>query len=484
MKQLFSFFILLLIGLTTRGMDAYFKHAVFYEPEYGAYVETHMLFNGAALGFAAVEADSTYQSSVELTYIFLQDGNVAQFSKNIVRGPYINDTLEALQNFVDQQRFVLAPGSYTLDIKLKDLNNPADSAHLTKEITVDIPADKAFFSDIILAGSAEETTQENIYSRVGYDIVPKVSSFYRPQDNELIYYSELYQTDIDPGKDEAFILRCDLVNLESEQEISEYHSMERQSGQGRIPVLKRFDISDLANGNYLLRLEARNRSNEVIASKALLIQRMNDLRPPDSLAVDELQSTFVSKFTNLDSLRQMAYCLRPQSENAEEGFIDLRLDTASMEQVQRFFYGFWYDRNPMAPESEWLRYYEQVKVVARNYSTKYRHGCATDQGRVYLEYGKPDGKIDRPRTSLFYPYEMWHYYATPRRANAKFVFYDPTLGTGSSYVLLHSNIIGEQADYNWFYTLQQRAGIPNTNDEAAPFDTYGVNPVEDFNLPP
>lgn len=482
MKQLLSFALLWLASMQLFALDANFKHAVFYEPEYGAYVETHMLFYGSSFIYAE-KADSSYQSNVELTYIFSQGGKIVDFSKNIVSGPLIADTLNGVLDFVDQQRFVLAPGSYSLTIKLKDANNAADSATLSQNISVVIPPSSAFFSDIFLANSATETAKPTIFSRAGYDLVPKVSNFYSPEDEVLSCYVELYQTDLKPGENEAFLLSIDIIDLETKAPLNEFHFIQKQTGQVQIPILKRFNIEDLPSGNYELKFEARDRSNMPIASKSIQIMRLNKSIPPDSLDSNALNKTFVSKFTSIDSLRVMTYCLRSRSEPYEENFIDDGLDTADMEQLQRFFYGFWFDRDPIAPESAWKIYHEDVAAVLKEYSTSRNPGCATDMGRVYLEYGKPDAIVARPNTAAFLPYEVWHYYATRRKANAKFVFYDTTRGTGTGYSLLHSNVPGEQADIQWFYRLQLN-GMPNTVDEVAAFDTYGVNPVEDYNLPP
>ncbi len=482
-KQLLTLAWITILSIRAFGIDANFNHGVFYEPEYGAYVETYMLFYGSSFVFEEKEAGS-FQSNAELTYIFMQGDKIIDFSKNIISGPMVKDTLNEVQDFVDQQRFVLAPGNYDLKIVLRDANNVLDSTSLVQKVEVNVPANQAFFSNIILASSAEATKEQNIYSRAGYDLIPKVGSFFGPQDSTLTCYTELYQTDQELGAEEPFLVSFDIVNLETNEEVALYHAKERQSGKDLIPLLKRFDISELMNGAYLIRFEARNKKNELVTSNSLIIQRLNDFLPPDSLSEDALSKTFVRKFTDLDSLKLMTYCLRPESETLEERYIDERLDSSSLEDLQRFFYGFWYDRNPVSPEAEWLKYYEDVKKVDEEFTTSYRHGCATDQGRVYLEYGKPDGRIARPNTSLFLPYEVWHYYATPRKANAKFVFYDTTLGTGASYELLHSNILGEPADYNWFYRLQQRTGQPNTTDEVGAFDTYGVNPREDWAIPP
>lgn len=470
--------------LRVYAMDGLFQPVMFYDPDRGAYIETQMLFYGSSLKYAMLE-DSTFQSRVELTYIFKQNDSIIDFSKNAIRGPIIADTQNAIQDFIDVQRFILSPDTYTLEITLKDLNNPTDIKKWHESILVEVPAKEAFFSDLILAESAEKTTKDNKFSRAGYDLLPKLGSYFPPDSKTLHVYTEFYQSDIQLGENEPFLIVSDLLNYESNEPISEFRSIERKTAKDYIPVLKAYSISDLPNGNYVVRIQARDRNNELIDQKLRVIHRLNTLSNIDSLSTDEIERTFVKKFVSKDSLKQMIYCLRPNSESSEERFIDKSLDTASEVTLKRFFYGYWYKRNSLDPESEWMKYHKDVEYVIDEYSTRYHFGCATDRGRVYLEYGKPDGKVNRQSTSIFYPYEMWHYYASRSKPNAKFLFYDQTLGTGQAYTLIHTNRVpGEPVDYNWFYRLQRRGNYPSDVDELGSYDTFGVNPREDWEIPP
>ena len=143
------FVTVLLITAAFRGfsIDAYFNHSVFHTPEGGAYVETHMLFNASSLEFK--NAAQGYQARVELTYIFESQGKVANFSKNIIKSPFITDSINAIVDFLDVQRFPLSPSTYKLTIKLRDINNPKDSGMIVQNINVEAPSDGAFFSDLI-----------------------------------------------------------------------------------------------------------------------------------------------------------------------------------------------------------------------------------------------------------------------------------------------------------------------------------------------
>lgn len=438
-------------------------------PEKGPFLETYLLFDGADIRYAPVGEDG-FQAAAELTYIFERDGKVVDFSKVIVKSPVTKDTLNELSDFLDQQRFFLAPGKYNMTIRLEDVNSPVDSVTNKRELTIYQPVETPYFSDILLADRIETTSEPNSYSRNGQDIFPRVSGFYPPDQEKVIYYLELYNASNKFGKDQPYLLVSDLVNIQSEEIIPDYHSAKRMSAQEVEPILRSINVKDLATGDYLIKLEARDRTNAVIASKSIPIKRFNIDPPLDSLSDNDIEKTFVRKLTG-DSLRQMTFCLRHQSSPAEQEFIDRNWKKGEETELRRFFYGFWKDRNPIDPRLEWARYFTLVDHVQDEYGNSTNHGCSTDRGRVYLKYGKPNSITEVPNEPYSYPYEIWHYNQVPGKSNAKFVFYDPR--HMDEYQVLHSNVFGEQKDYQWFDRLNVYYVGPDANDASS--DQY-LNP--------
>ncbi len=102
--------------------------------------------------------------------------------------------------------------------------------------------------------------------------------------------------------------------------------------------------------------------------------------------------------------------------------------------------------------------------VAMSFSSAFKEGWRTDQGRVLLIYGKPD-EIERNPSSLnTSPYEIWQYYSL--EGGSEFVFGDIT-GHGD-FELLHSDYRNEIKDPRW----RERIGAVRTDFGGSGFDNF------------
>lgn len=456
--------ILLALSLQGMAIDAYFNHTVFLDPEKGSYVEAHMLFRGESLRFVSV--GNGYQATVELTYIFEQNGEVKDYSKNLVKGPITPDSATAIVDFFDLQRFSLDPGTYDLFIKLRDANNPRDTGAILHQITVAAPDERAFFGGILFMDtvypSGDRTTP---LTRGNMEMLPRISGYQGPDANKMKVYTELYQTEIALGGAEDYIVTYDIIDTKTDKPLGNYRKLQRLKGSEVEPLYQVWDISNLPTGNYLLKLEARNRFNEVLAAQSAIIQRQSIAKSADSMSVADINNTFVGKVHG-EQLRDYVYCMRYQASTFEEKYIEENYQKADTLELKRFMYNFWRDRNPLDPEIEWKRYERKIKYVENEFGlgSRRRHACATDRGRVYLHYGKPNTRVQQQREPNALPYEIWHYYALPEKQDAKFAFMDPSAVT-NDYVLINSNVPGEIVDYAWYYRLSTYQIDPTGNDE-------------------
>jgi GWxTD domain-containing protein len=465
LKHLYLLLFFLVCSLPAFCIDAYFNHAVFLDPDKGTYVETHMLFRGESLRF--VNVGNGYQARVELTYIFEQGENVKAFSKNLIKGPITTDSASAVVDFLDLQRFALPAGVYNLSIKLRDANNPSDTGAILHQITVNEPGEQAFFGSIIYLDTIYPASNEqSALSRGNMAMLPRISGYQGPDANKLRIYTELYQTDIALGGSDDYLLTLDLVDVKTGKPLGDYRKMQRLKGNDVQPVVQIWDIGALPTGQYMVQLEARNRFNQVLASANIGMQRQTIAAKADSFKLADLNATFVGKINGEKQLRDYVYCMRYQAGTFEEKFIEENWERGDTVELKRFMYNFWRDRNPLDPELAWRRYERQIKYVEDEFGlgSRRRHACATDRGRVYLHYGKPDTRVQQQREPNALPYEIWHYYALPEKQDAKFAFMDPSAVT-NDYVLINSNVPGEIVDYAWYYRLSTYQVDPSGNDE-------------------
>ena len=460
MKFWFSALLLFLYSATF-AINVSFHHGVYMTPDKETYVETYLLFDGSQLRYSSI-ADSQYQASIELTYIFEKRGEIASFSKNIVSGPITSDTSLKISDFIDQQRFPLAPGKYDLLILMKDLNNPIDTIRSVQPISISVDPEKIFFSDIFLVDRIEESSTPNVLTRNGSDYYPKITPFFSPELNEITFYSELYNTGNVLGEEVPYLLSIEIVDPGTDEVVGQYRIIQRMKGEDVTPISKKINIEALPTGSYVLLLQAQNRAGEVLAARSLPIKRFNENVSEIDLRSNP-ENTFVSRIEE-DSLRKLCYCMIYRGTEAEKSYIEANWKKAEEEELRRFFFSFWYDRNPLDPRLEFSKYNQLVKHVEKNYGNNTQHGCGSDRGRIYLKYGEPNSMSIVRNESRAYPYEIWHYYKIPEKSNAKFFFLDAK--RIDEYILGHSNVLGEPNDQLWYTRLvRETEGGSRSNQE-------------------
>lgn len=164
-----------------------------------------------------------------------------------------------------------------------------------------------------------------------------------------------------------------------------------------------------------------------------------------------LENTFVNKY-DISTLKRNVSALLPIAKTYEIKFIRQVELNNDLSVLKRFFFNFWADRNPSAPEAEWKFYAQQLNYVAKEYGSASAPGHETDRGRVYLAYGKPDLIEKRNHEQGALPYEVWVYQANEGRRASNFLFYQSGL-MSKNMLLLHSTMDGELFNPEWESTL-------------------------------
>jgi GWxTD domain-containing protein len=167
-----------------------------------------------------------------------------------------------------------------------------------------------------------------------------------------------------------------------------------------------------------------------------------------------------------DSVFYYLESLTPISSRADVSQIFTLIDQKDIELAKKYFQSYWIRTNPKEPTDGWIKYKKLVLGVQKEYGTMLFPGYKSDRGRVFLQYGPPSARIQRPNEPGEYPYEIWQYYKISSFSNRRFVFFNP-MSVGNEYVLLHSDLPGELFNNRWIQDLS-RTGIPvrsRVNDE-------------------
>ncbi len=486
MKKILALSLLLIsagavIASVPRSLGAYLSHSTFNIPGESPYLETYLEIIGNTIVYKQ-NASGKYQGNVQVTMIIRQDSVIKDYRKFELLSPELEDTTAVALNFIDQQRFILANGSYELDLSIADLNTAVKPTVITYPVLIDFPGDRVSISGIQLINSFTKTTEANLLSKSGYDFVPYVDNFYPSDRKKLTFYSEIYNPAHQEGSGEKYLVSAFIESFESKRMLNEFVRIRREESKPVIVLLSEFDIAGLPSGNYNLVVAIRNKNNEVIAENTAFFQRFNPAVSGSALNFEgiDLNNTFAQRINSADTLREFIRTLTPIATEMERIFINSQINAASLTTLQQFFFRFWQLRDEFEPEKAWIAYNQEVIKVNNTYTTQVRKGYETDMGRVYLQYGPPNTITDVPFETSGYrytnndinstgtiPYQIWHYYSinNNRERNKRFVFINSSLRV-TDYQLVHSDVRGEIQNYNWQRMLTRSLDIQDRDADA------------------
>jgi len=484
MKTNYVFLILILLCCFStsqaKNLRAYLNYSIFNLPGKGPFIETYLAVAGSSVIYNLKEPGK-FQATIEVTFIFRQEDEIKEFDKYQLFSPEVSDTSVIDFNFLDQQRYFIPEGTYDMEIIISDMNAGKKPFNAIQPISIKFEKENICFSGMQLIESVSFTESQSILTKGGYDLVPMVYNYYPESFVKLIYYTEIYNTDLVLGSGDKFLVTSSIRSFETGNSMKEFTSYKRLDTKPVVSLLNEYDISRLPSGNFELIVEVRNKQNELVASNELFFQRSNPNIQFDlaDLASIDVNTTFASRITSLDTLREYVQCLAPIATALEKNFIFKQSPAADLKTNQQFFYNFWTSRDLYAPEAKWREYYDNVLIVNSVYKTQIQKGYDTDRGRVYLQYGPPNIISENYNEPSSYPYEIWHYYELgTNQRNKKFVFYTTDL-IANNFVLLHSDAIGEIANYKWQVFLNSRWYDPYNVDADNVPNIWGSE-AEDF----
>lgn len=459
-----------------KNLKAYLSYYTFNTPENEPYIETHISVLGNSVQYVKTTTNN-YQGSIGITIIIKQGEKVYKAEKFNLLSPEIKDTI-SFNNFLDQKRFKLPNGKYTLQLVILDNNNSANKDVVNQDFEINFPSNAISVSDIIFLESYTKAKTQNQFIRNGFEMIPFVNNFLPTNVNKLTYYAEIYNTQkIAP--DESFLLSYYIQNAEGLNKLNSFIQQKKILSKDVIILLNEFDISLLPSGNFYLVIEVKNRNNEIIASKSNYFQRSNKSLGGDISAIAGIayDNSFVAKY-NKEQLVENIKCLAPITNQNERDYTKTLLANNDEIQMRQYLIYFWEKRNPGESAKKWEEYEQQVKIVNEKYSSAYAKGYDTDRGIIFLRYGPPNNIRQNDYDNRAYPYEIWQYYKVKTFSNRKFVFFSPD-NIRNEMVLLHSNLAGERNDPQWKYKILSRTmkNAEDTNDA----DYYGQRLDADFN---
>lgn len=424
-----------------------FKYAIFQTPDNKSYVETYLFVEGKSLVFKKNDQQQK-QAQAEVSLIFSAEDKVVAFDKYVLNSQSIADTVSYV-NLLDLKRNSLPSGTYHLEINLKDLNDAnAVPQKLETDITIPTIATTPNISDIMLVESYQASNTPTIYTKNGYDFIPNALAYYPSGMKYVRFYAEIYNTLSLPEPDFLTVYYIKRQGDASNKVMNNLRKVKRSTAQAVHVVVADFDMSELPSGNYEAVVEIRNKKNELVSQKSATFQRSNVLSN-EVLAGIGIENTFAAQLSNKDTYFYLM-SLYPVATDTEKEYI-LRVGRCSDTTLMRqFVFNFWEERMPSKAEIGFNAYKRSVDEVQQLYGSHKTAGYLTDQGRVRLQYGKPDDIIvwNQTQNITDVPTQIWRYYKAKYQSNVTFVFQNIDL-TDRIWQLIHSDVTGEITNPGW-----------------------------------
>ncbi|MEO6303689.1 MAG: GWxTD domain-containing protein [Bacteroidia bacterium] len=475
-KQLLFLLFAVILPIIIKGqVIAYFNIGAFNTPSNQPYLETYLTIVGNSLYPKKIA--SNYQNSVNIEVKILKDSSIVKANKYNLNGPAFSDTLNS-PAFIDNQRYSLPNGIYTLEMILTDKNLPAKKPTKIKQVVV-IGFDQKNIesSSIEVLESYKKTTIPTSISKSGFDLVPYNINYFPETSKELSFYFETYNTDTVFGKNKPFVYVYYIENSDNLVKLNTYGDFKKQTSQKVNPLLAKMNISSLGSGNYNLVIEVKDEKNITHLQKKYFFQRMN--KAVDIVALYQFSekktiSEYFGSCNNADTLKMFVECLWPISNGIDKERVINTSLKKDKQQMKNFVVDFWQRRAADTGNAlkMWAEYYKSVQEVMVLFKCGKQKGYYTERGRVYLQYGKPSQRSVQNMEVNTFPYEIWQYYTVYDKANnqsfsnRKFVFVNKNIGD-DCHVLIHSDMRGELYNDRWRFEVARR----NNNGAANPDNT-------------
>jgi len=398
--------------------------------------------------------DSVWTSRVEITVIAEGTEGIVAFNKLILTSPPISDSTEAfVSTNIHIERLVLDAGVYTISTNLKTLDSEITQS---EDITISL-GDNPRVSDIMIVEAFKPSEEVIIssFTRSGYEMMPLVDTRISPFAYQLRFYAELYNIDQVVGLDSLFLMTFGFTN--SSGVLSPHHTRhKRVSAKPIIPVFEILPVDELvpsADGGFL-KIEVRSKTGEVIVEHLYPVARLEE----ETETLNDIPLLdFASRWTDIDKLyRHLEDHLPIASTSQQVTILNTLKASTDIAQLQGFLEQFWVKKSPTRPDVSWLNYAREVLVVDSVFGgCRSGHGADTDQGYVYLKYGRPNTIVEKHHGTDYYPYEIWHYHHTMGYTNRRFLFFAPHVVL-ECMEILQSDMPGEIHNEDWIEMLKSR----------------------------
>lgn len=389
-------------------------------------------------------------------------------NSNVVAGNRYRLTSEGCtsKDLIDVKRYILPPGSYTIEVELTDINDSLNTVTVLQQTEIETGEIPNHLSDIQLHSVIRKDTNTiNPLHKSGLYLEPLPFSYYYPALDKLNIYVETYDMENIVGQP---YLQYTLKPLKGEipSPIVAYRKVSKHPISANVFQL---DIGSLISGPYTIEAALFDGNKNLIISRVVPFSRYNP--KGDSIFIASgsmnLDASFIKKIPE-DSLDYHLRAMLPIVSSMQADIMNALLQKGNAKSKQFFIHRYWTEQSGKYADQAFASYMAVAKAVDNIFRSGFGYGFETDRGHIFLKYGKPDDLIEVEDEPSAPPYEIWFYnnFPSTHQSNVRFLFYNPTLAK-NEYKLLHSTAIGEVRNERWEVELYKDATLetPGVNEK-------------------
>lgn len=425
--------------------------AAFRYDESRSYVEVYYAFSRGSLSYGV--ANEEYKGSALMSAVFLSSEKDATPVSKIWRVPVVmKDTIGvASKLLIGKVAFALPPGKYSAKITLRDeaLAASADTSEIALDVRSFSPRGSRF-SDIELCSSIQKIDADtaNLFYKNTLEVIPNPPLLYGKSFPVVMYYTELYGSDLDTS-----IVKSEIISAYGSTVASKSARKKGGKHPSRVEVGS-MNVANLASGVYTLIVSQADAAGVVLTSQSKRFYIFNPDVALDTVKAQSAAASIALEFASLseDEL-DMQFSIASYVATNDERSMWKSLSGA--EAKKKFLTRFWGDRDSdqATPFNEFfIEYMKRVQYCNQQFRTSYRAGWKTDRGRVYIMYGPPDYVQRNSMESDTKSFETWTY--DNLQSGAEFVFIDK--GGFNELQLVHSNVRNEISNPDWQQQIKTR----------------------------
>jgi hypothetical protein len=305
-----------------------------------------------------------YQASINIAWKILNGKEIVKESKYNLLSPLALDTLK-LPSFIDNQRFLLQNGEYTLELVVTDNSSPEIKTTHSEKIIIALNREKRVYNSTIqILESFTKSSNQSVLTKNGFDLIPYNINYFPKTQNGLKFYVETYNLDTVIGKGSKFVYSYYIENNENLQKQIGLSGFQKQTTNRINPLLAQFDITQLPTGNYNLVVEVRDSSGIIQSQKKWFFQRQSDAK--EQVAKFDTNYKTVEEFfnsvQNTDSLKQFVECLWPVSSFKEREWQGVQIKNKDPNLMRGYLVGYWKGQAADTTDALqlWYTYYKLV----------------------------------------------------------------------------------------------------------------------------